>query len=403
MVQTVSLLSPAFLGLVALTAILLGTLRGRARQIAFLVLNVAFLALALLGPAGTALAIGFAATGYGLARGGPAARPGAYVAGMVGLVLLFVYVKRYSFVEALLPSTLLPPIVATIGLSFLFFKVLHVAIDARSQTLGPIDAGTYFGYCLSFVTYPMGPIQRFQDYRQQWEDSSDDQPLETFLDAVIRILVGLIKAYVLAEWIKPFVGPLTEDPLDRTTAELLSAIYAFNVYLYLNFAGYCDVAIGAGTLMGLRTPENFDKPFLARNVSEFWQRQHRSLTTWLTDYVFTPAYTAMLRARRPWLSPLAAANLSLIVTMVVSGLWHGTSVAFLLFGLIHGAYLVIFRTWDTYWIRMAGRDAVRRWRARWWVQLAGMFITFNAVSFAFMFFLLDTRTAVRILGRLVWP
>ena len=90
MVQTVSLLSPAFLGLVALTAILLGTLRGRARQIAFLVLNVAFLALALLGPAGTALAIGFAATGYGLARGGPAARPGAYVAGMVGLVLLFV-------------------------------------------------------------------------------------------------------------------------------------------------------------------------------------------------------------------------------------------------------------------------------------------------------------------------
>ena len=398
-----SLLSPATIAIIATAALLLTVLRGTARIAAFIALNLVFLLFCVLGLSGTLTTLAFAGLGYLLIRFLRNAPTGAYVAGVAAFVLLFIYMKRYTFLEALLPGTALTSVLSTVGLSFLFFKILHVLIDARSGTLGPLDPATYLAYCTNFTTFVMGPIQRYQDHRTQWNDVETAPDLETYLDAIIRILVGFVKAYVLAEWAKPFTIALTQDPTARTTGELVIGIYAFNLYLYLNFAGYCDVVIGAGTLFGLRPPENFDKPFLARNISEFWQRQHRSLSLWLTDYVFTPTFKSLLETRRFAAHPLVAVSLSLMITMTVSGLWHGTSLGFLLFGLTHGAYLVVHRTWDAILNKQFGRKSVRVWRSRWWVQAAGIVVTFNAVSFSFVFFLLDAGTALRVLGQVIWP
>ena len=153
-------------------------------------------------------------------------------------------------------------------------------------------------------------------------------------------------------------------------------------------------------MLGIRPPENFDKPFLARNISEFWLRFHQSLTNWLTNYVFSPTYKWALTKR--WLGshPLLAMNIALLLTMVVSGLWHGTTLSFLLFGLAHGLYFVIYRTWDALITKRFGKEQVRKWRSRWIVQLAGILITFNAVAFSLVFFRLDASTALRLFGRL---
>jgi D-alanyl-lipoteichoic acid acyltransferase DltB (MBOAT superfamily) len=97
---------------------------------------------------------------------------------------------------------------------------------------------------------------------------------------------------------------------------------------------------------------------------------------------------------------MLAMNGALLLTMMVSGLWHGASLNFLLFGLAHGCYFVVFRTWDTLIIRRFGKQRVRAWRGRWAVQLAGMLLTFNAVAFSLVFFRLDARTALRLLARL---
>jgi D-alanyl-lipoteichoic acid acyltransferase DltB (MBOAT superfamily) len=224
--------------------------------------------------------------------------------------------------------------------------------------------------------------------------------LEQHIDAVIRILVGFLKAYVLAEWVKPYI--ITAGAIPQTSAvEVLIGVYAFNVYLYLNFAGYCDVMIGAGTLFGIQPPENFDKPFLARNISDFWQRQHRSLTLWLTDYIFTPTYKRILEVSTLKSHALWAANLSLILTMAVSGLWHGASYGFLVFGLIHGFYLVVYRSWDFLLTKQYGKKRIREWRERWWVHGLGIAITFNAVSFAFVSFQYGVREGLQIFARLL--
>jgi D-alanyl-lipoteichoic acid acyltransferase DltB (MBOAT superfamily) len=391
------------LAIIAAAALLLGVLRGVSRQVVFLALNLTFLVFCLLGPRGTAVTLCFSLLGYALIAAARARATWAFAAGVSAFVLLFVYMKHYTFLDLLLPPSVLTSALSTVGLSFLFFKILHVVIDARSGTLGALDGLTYVNYCTNFTTFTMGPIQRYQDHRAQWLNVTAEPAPEESFDAVIRILVGLIKAYVLAEWIKPYTELLTDNPTNRSIADLVVGIYSFNLYLYLNFSGYCDVMIGAGMLFGVRPPENFDRPFLARNVSDFWQRQHRSLTLWLTDYVFTPTFKRFLEMPRLANHLLLAVSISLMVTMTVSGLWHGTTVGFLLFGLVHGGYLVLYRSWDAILTRAVGRKGASAFRGRWWVHALAVGITFNAVSFSFVFFVLDAQTAIRVLGRMVWP
>lgn len=392
-----SLLSIQFFA-IALTAIVaLGVLRGTARAGAFLAINLVFLWL-FVGPVGTATAVGFCALGYGLLRSVQARSPLGLGTVITIAVVVFVYMRHYEFLTWMLPESLLTRLLATAGLSFLLFKILHVLIEARSGTLGPIDAGSYVNYCLNFTTFVMGPIQRFPDFREQWNGERQPIPLrfEAHLDAVLRILVGLVKAYVLAIWFENRgLRPDTDLTALNWTGWFVSS-YCFYFYLYLNFSGYCDVVIGVGSLMGVRPPENFDKPFISRNISEFWQRQHRSLTLWLTDYVFSPAYKRALESDRFRGRSLLAANLALMLTMLVSGLWHGTTLAFLLFGLAHGLYQVVYRSWDSFLIRRWGRKRVRAFRERWDVRIAGIVLTFNATAFAFVFFRVETELLVRL-------
>jgi D-alanyl-lipoteichoic acid acyltransferase DltB (MBOAT superfamily) len=154
------------------------------------------------------------------------------------------------------------------------------------------------------------------------------------------------------------------------------------------------VVIGIGACPSTR---NFNKPYLARNISDFWLRQHRSLTLWLSDYVFTPVYKKSLST--PWLARhrLLAINLSLMFTMLVSGLWHGTTFSFLLFGLAHGLWFVVYRTWDDLLKRRLGKQAVQRIREHWLARAAGVFLTFNVTAFTFVFFRISPDTLLKTL------
>lgn len=173
----------------------------------------------------------------------------------------------------------------------MFFKIVHVVVDASGGTIGRLDLLTYLNYCLNFATFMMGPIQRYQEYEAQWSGREEVRAptFEAHLDAVLRILIGLVKAYVVSAYLS-FFTLAGFDPFAMPVSELLLRLVAFYFFLYINFSGYCDIVIGTAMLLGLRPPENFDKPFLARNIADFWLRFHRSLTQWLTSYVFSPLY-----------------------------------------------------------------------------------------------------------------
>ena len=396
-----ALLSPWFLGIAVAAIVLVSALRGTARQLVFLALNLLFVSGFLLGPRGALSTILFALLGYGLVLAGTRRR--TFVAALVLYVAVFIYMRGYGFLDVLLPESFLVRALSTIGLSFLFFKVVHVIVDAQAGTLGRLDLLTYLNYCLNFTTFVMGPIQRYQDYREQWTGEREAIPLnfEAHLDATLRILVGLLKVYVLAAFFESRALQPETDLSSLSISGLIVQTYAFWFYLYLNFGGYCDVVIGIGSLLGVRPPENFNKPFLARNISDFWQRQHRSLTLWLTDYVFNPTYKSLLSVRWSRNQKALAAYLALVLTMVVSGLWHGTTISFLLFGLVHGTWFVIYRAWDDLLHRRLGRKGVQRFRAHALVHAVGIVLTFNATAAAFVFFRASPDSVVRTLAGLI--
>ena len=395
------LISTKFLALSLTVVIILPLLKGITRHCMFLVANTVFIWILLLGKKGALSTVVFCLTGYLITCLILWKPHKCFIAGIVMYVLLFVYMQNYYFLELIFPEGMLIQALRTVGLSFLFFKVLHIMIEARSGTLGKLEFLTYLNFCLNFTTFMMGPIQRYQDYYDQWYKRKPSIPLqfEAHLDAVLRILVGLMKAYVLSSWIEPWGLHHDTDLLSLTFIDWFIKMYAFYFFLYFNFSGYCDVVIGIGSLMGARPPENFNKPFLAKNISDFWLRQHRSLTHWLTDYIFSPLYKMLLGTKRLSSRPLLSANIALILTMIVSGLWHGTTISFLLFGITHGIFLIVYRTWDTLSKKWLGKKRVKKLRSRWVVQIAGIFLTFNATSFAFIFFRIDTVQLLQIFTR----
>ncbi|MEM1128947.1 MAG: MBOAT family O-acyltransferase [Pseudomonadota bacterium] len=383
-----SVLSPEFLAVGLAAVILLNLFQGLYRQFLFLGLNVLFVAGFLLPPIAAAGVGAMFLIGYIFVRLDAHVTGWLFAGGLLLLVSIFAYMRNYDFLTLFLPDAFLTSTFAVIGLSFLFFKIIHVIVDHRAGTIGRLDFLTYTNYCLNFSTFLMGPIQRYQDYEAQWNGTKEAIPLkyEAHLDAVLRMLIGFAKAFVLAPIFQAEALTPDIDLVALTPLEWLIAVYCFWFYLYLNFSGYCDVVIGLGSLMGIRPPENFNRPFLARNISDFWQRQHRSLTLWLTDYVFTPLYKQSLS--NPWLAArkTLAVCLCLMATMMVSGLWHGTTLSFFFFGIIHGIWFVIYRLSDTLLTQRLGRQGMKRFRQRPIVAATGMFLTFNATAFAFVFF-----------------
>lgn len=387
-----SLLSPKFLLFAVVAVVLLALLRGNLRQLAFLSLNAAFIWVLVLPPAGFASTLAFCLLGYGLLR--LHLRFGALrlTHTLPAFVALFLYMRNYEILHWVLPESLLTGVLSTIGLSFLLFKIIHVLVDAKGGAIRNVDFLTYLNYCLNFTTFVMGPIQRYQDYHEQWNGTRQaiDLTYEAHLDAVLRILFGMIKVYILAQWFQAIALRPDTDVLGQTFPGFVLMMYGFFFYLYLNFSGYCDVVIGIGSLFGVRPPENFNLPFIAQNISDFWLRQHRSLTQWLTDYVFSPTFKNALGSRALAGHPVLAGNLALMLTMFVSGIWHGTTLGFLVFGIVHGLYVVIYHTWDHLLTRRFGKKQVKQLRRHWLARLIGIALTFNATSFAFLFFQLDT-------------
>jgi D-alanyl-lipoteichoic acid acyltransferase DltB (MBOAT superfamily) len=396
----VALNSWQFLAMAALAAIVVPSTSGTWRLVVVLGINACF-AWSYWGPTAT-VAVGVCLLGYAGARAVAGRGPGIAAAVLVALTATFVWLRGYSFetlsaVSALSPSGAL----AFAGLSFLFFKVVHVVVDSAAGTLGALTPGVFAAYCTNYTTLLMGPLQRYQDFATQWANPSLGQAsLEDKLDAVNRVLRGLVKAFAVAPWLQPFVLAPGLNVEALAPLVLLQRAVAFYLYLYLDFSGYCDIVIGAGTLMGVRPPENFDLPFLSRNVSAYWLRVHRSLTMWLTDYVFTPAYRGLLGTGVGTRAPFLALALALMATMLVAGVWHGTTLNFVLFGLVHGVALVAARAYEQLLNTRLGRARARTFSQRPAVTVAATALTFTFTTLAYVLFVLPAGDAWRVYARL---
>jgi alginate O-acetyltransferase complex protein AlgI len=307
--------------------------------------------------------IGFLLLGYGclllLERGW--SRALAWI--LATVVLVYVWLKKYTFLPE---SIFLHSFYLTLGLSYIFFRVLHLLIETGGkQEKQHIHAGAYLLYMLNFTTFISGPIQRYDEFA---EEQFDPEPISLgwcviglqmerivrgfFKVNVLSMLFNTVRVDALAQMYQPL-------PPSLKLYAALRLCLVYPLFLYANFSGYIDIVIALARLMRLQLPENFDRPFSASSVIDFWNRWHITLSNWLKTYVFNPLLVALMRRiPSPGLQPFLAV-LCFFVTFFLIGLWHGRTSEFIVFGLLTGGGMSINKLWQIGLARAMGRKNYR--------------------------------------------
>jgi alginate O-acetyltransferase complex protein AlgI len=228
------------------------------------------------------------------------------------------------------PLQLLLPL----GISFYTFRNLSYLFDIRNGKVEPAhDWIVFFCYVAFFPCLVAGPIDRPRTLIPQLE-AKREFDYEAACDGLQQVAWGLFKKVVVADNCGSLVDDVFENYLDLPGSSLLLGAFFYAIQIYSDFSGYSDMAIGFSRLIGFNVTRNFDYPFFAQNIAEFWRRWHMSLTSWVTEYVYTP-----LAIRFRDLGKLGTI-LAIIINFTVIGVWHGANWTFVLFGFLHGCFFI---------------------------------------------------------------
>jgi len=333
---------------------------------------------------------------YGLVTEGGLPASGRSVARVLGFVLLqflvaraFVQLRRagkrqpvfYAAVAlGLAPLALekLAPgargIVGFLGISYATFRALDVTFAIQDGLVKELSLGEYVAYVVFFPSISAGPIDRYRRFRKDYEvPRSRAQFLQDLDAAVERIFRGMLYAFVVAPLIEQYwVGRVAHAQGALAT---VAYMYGYSFHLFFDFAGYSAFAIGTGYVLGVRMPENFDRPFWAKNIADFWNRWHITLSTWLRDHVY--ARFVMSAAKGKWFAdPRIAGYLGSWLAFAAMGVWHGPESRYIVYGLYHATLMVGY-------LMLSQRKGPGR---RSLPPMLARVVTFHCVCFGFLIF-----------------
>lgn len=272
-------------------------------------------------------------------------------------------------------------LVMPLGISYYTFKIISYLADIYK---GKIEAEKHFGYYALYVSFfPQilcGPIERADHFIPQlkygckFEDKLAAEGLE-------RIIIGLFKKLAIADRLALYVGTVFDAPLNYPGLASIMAVGFYTVQIYCDFSGYSDMAIGMAQMLGIRTRENFRYPYFSRSIKEFWSRWHISLSGWLRDYIYIPLGGNRKGKMRK--------NLNTMAVFLVSGIWHGSSMNFIIWGALHGF-------WNMISTPKKSDDPA-------WKQVLQVLITIFWVAFTWIFFRAkDLAAAVTMIKHMIF-
>lgn len=331
-------------------------------------------------------------------------------------------------------GTFVEKILLPVGVSFFTFQNISYVVDIYRKEIEPVK--NFFDYSFFVTFFPqlvMGPIVRARDFIPQIS-MPYHLTKDAFSAAVIQIVTGLIKKIVIADFLAVhFVDKVADAPASYPGFVSVLAMWAYSLHIYTDFSGYTDISIGLSRLMGFELKQNFNSPYKAVSVADFWRRWHISLGSWLRDYLYIPlggnrtgsigSYIAIffifvfLIFITQWYELLFVyagltalyllgilfikdfkryvhRDLNLIITMVVGGLWHGASENFVIWGAMNGLALVIYK----YWRKISFYENSNFWLAHFWK----IFITFNFITFTRIWFKLEGDGEPLIMLDQIW-
>lgn len=272
-----------------------------------------------------------------------------------------------------------------LGFSYVAFRLIHTLRDRQTGRLPALSLREFVTYAIFFPAFTAGPIDRAERFLPDLRDLPGPDAAR-LVRGGMRIAVGIGKKFVIADSLALLALSATKADQAASAGGLWVLLYAYAFQLYFDFSGYTDIAIGTGQLYGITLPENFNQPYLKRNITLFWQSWHITLSQWVRFYVFSPLSRYLLtRKRKP--SPTVLALVGQVATMVVIGLWHGVAWQFVAWGLWHGLGLFVHKVYSD---RTRGFYLRLRERPRLGAALGvlGTVVTFHFVLLGWVWFAL---------------
>jgi D-alanyl-lipoteichoic acid acyltransferase DltB (MBOAT superfamily) len=274
-------------------------------------------------------------------------------------------------------------IIALIGISYLAFRNSLLILEIRNGKVKRPSFWRFLGYSFFVPTMPVGPINPYSNFCSAFETPRPEIPVGR---AVMRIIVGMVKYQFLGSLCNRLTyDGLLHDDHPHHWLDLPVAMLFYYLYLYCNFSGFCDMAIGAAGLMGIPVAENFDNPFAARNVKDFWNRWHITLSTWMRDVVFSPLSKYLVEKMGIARADHAIA-LTIVLVFLLVGVWHGVGWNYAAFGAMH-AFGVVGNHYYTIWLKKKlGREKFKAYNENRLIRVCAAALTFTYIMASFFLF-----------------
>ncbi|WP_161980837.1 D-alanyl-lipoteichoic acid biosynthesis protein DltB [Streptococcus sp. S784/96/1] len=280
-----------------------------------------------------------------------------------------------------------------LGISYLTFKSVGMIIEMRDGVLKDFTVWQLLRFLLFMPTFSSGPIDRFRRFNEEYNCIPERETLLEMLDQSVRYLMkGFLYKYILAYTIGQFfLIPLKQMAVQAGgvfNLATLGVMYAYGLHLFFDFAGYSLFALSVSNLFGIRSPQNFDSPFKSRDLKEFWNRWHMSLSFWFRDYVFMRLVKAMLK-NKVFKNRNVTSGVAYLINMILMGLWHGLTWYYVLYGVFHGLGLIVNDWWIRYKKQLNKKRKIKGQLPlpdNRWIQALGMFVTFHIVMLSFLIF-----------------
>lgn len=295
-----------------------------------------------------------------------------------------------GFISAL-PQFEIRTLLLPLGISYIVFKHISYLTDIKWGLTKPGRFIDFLFYSSFFTIFLAGPIERFERFKPQVEKGRIAFATADIEYGVRRISFGIFKKVVIADWLAYFIEPLWLNPDQYPGSWLALALIGYSFQIYFDFSGYSDIAIGSSRLFGIRITENFNNPYMAPNISQFWRRWHISLSDWIRDYIFFPL--SKLSTKKVWLIFFVP-----IIAMALCGLWHGAEVHFTLWGIWHGVGLAVLQIWN---MHKRKHKALAKLTKKAWFNQSSIIINFIYVTIGWLLFRDDGLLMAKHIGVLV--
>lgn len=265
-----------------------------------------------------------------------------------------------------------------LGISYICFRVIQIIIETYDGVIQEIEPLQFLNFILFFPCLSSGPIDRSRRFGEDYDKIYSVKEYQELVGSgLYKILLGLFYKVVCSA---VFYKLLTDVFAERYKPIYIAGYaYIYGLYMFFDFAGYSSMAVGTSYLLGIRTPDNFNKPFLSIDMKDFWNRWHITLSSWFRDFIFTRFMVDSARKKR-FKSRLNGAAAGLILNMTIMGIWHGLEPHYIIYGVYHGLILAVTE------IYQKKSKFYRNHKDKGWYRFGSWFLTLNLVMFGFLIF-----------------